>query len=30
MINKVKVIEKYFCLLYWICDNQTFEILKNV
>ena len=30
MINKVKAIEKYSCLLYWICDDQTFEILKNV
>ena len=29
MINKVKVIETYFCLLYWICDDQSFEILKN-
>ena len=26
---KIDVIEKYSYLLYWICNNQGFEIYKN-
>ena len=26
---KIDVIEKYSYLLYWICNNQEFEICKN-